>query len=427
MTGADDPPTTGARTSRSGRSWTGELRPGSCWRPATCRWSWRGRRQGGRSAPRAPRDRRIDEVAIPADPGIDAHADPVGGRPLGAAIDERAAKGGATRDGELLSLVPGQHDRWRIVTGDQRDDVMTPVGGDVIAVRPGGEVRLRAAGRALRGAFAAGSPAHGRLELATDPFGDLRPGGIDVGRAGSILVVGARIDAEALTRARAMGVRGHRGRLAAGQGPARLPRLGATPARLAPSRRSRSASSSSTAPCGGRSRPGRSAPGADRGPRGLAARSTRPRSCSRRRTTTCRPSTPTGCACARDPAPAPRAGSSVRRACAASSAACSSRRVRGDRRAGAGGDPDRRPRAHRLTAVSATLGVDALDPIHRTRRRDDRRRGDPRARRPARGRRAAGRPAVPGRRPRRGQDAVREGLRGRPRASRTPSARRRSC
>ena len=75
-------------------------------------------------------------------------------------------------------------------------------------MRPGGEVRLRAAGRALRGAFAAGSPAHGQLELATDPFGDLRPGGIDVGRAGSILVVGARIDAEALTRARAMGVRG---------------------------------------------------------------------------------------------------------------------------------------------------------------------------------------------------------------------------
>ena len=37
---------------------------------------------------------------------------------------------------------------------------------------------------------------------------ELRPGGIDVGRAGSILVVGSRIDAEALTRARAMGVRG---------------------------------------------------------------------------------------------------------------------------------------------------------------------------------------------------------------------------
>jgi hypothetical protein len=78
----------------------------------------------------------------------------------------------------------------------------------VVEVRPGAEIRVRAGGPALRGAIAAGSAARGRLELATDPFGELRPGGIDVGRAGSILVVGARIDAEALTRARAMGVRG---------------------------------------------------------------------------------------------------------------------------------------------------------------------------------------------------------------------------
>ena len=94
------------------------------------------------------------------------------------------------------------------MTGDHRDTVLAPVGGEVVAIHAGGELRLRVAGRALRGAFSAGSPARGRLELATDPFGDLRPGGIDVGRRGSILVVGARIDAEALTRARAMGVRG---------------------------------------------------------------------------------------------------------------------------------------------------------------------------------------------------------------------------
>jgi hypothetical protein len=82
------------------------------------------------------------------------------------------------------------------------------VAGIVIEVRPGAMIRLRIAGLAIRGAFAAGSSARGRLELATDPFGELRPGGIDVGRTGSILVVGSRIDAEALTRAMAMGVRG---------------------------------------------------------------------------------------------------------------------------------------------------------------------------------------------------------------------------
>jgi len=78
----------------------------------------------------------------------------------------------------------------------------------VTAVLRGAEISVRPSGLALTGSLAAGSPAHGRLELATDPFGELRPGGIDVGRAGSILVVGSRIDAEALTRARAMGVRG---------------------------------------------------------------------------------------------------------------------------------------------------------------------------------------------------------------------------
>jgi hypothetical protein len=111
-------------------------------------------------------------------------------------------------DGELLAPLPGRKERWRLVTGDHRYRVEVPLGGEVIEVRPGAEIRVRAAGPALRGAISAGSAARGRLELATDPFGELRPGGIDVGRAGSILVVGARIDAEALTRARAMGVRG---------------------------------------------------------------------------------------------------------------------------------------------------------------------------------------------------------------------------
>ena len=112
------------------------------------------------------------------------------------------------RDGELLAPLPGRRERWRLVTGEHRVRIEAPLGGDVTEVRPGAEIRIRASGPAIRGAFAAGSAARGRLELATDPFGELRPGGIDVGRAGSILVVGSRIDAEALTRARAMNVRG---------------------------------------------------------------------------------------------------------------------------------------------------------------------------------------------------------------------------
>ena len=76
--------------------------------------------------------------------------------------------------------------------------------------RPAGLVRspIRAAGRGIRGIVALGGPTRGRLRLATGPDGELRPGGLDVGLAGTILVVGSRVDAETLTRARAMGVRG---------------------------------------------------------------------------------------------------------------------------------------------------------------------------------------------------------------------------
>ena len=148
------------------------------------------------------RDRRIDEVEVA---GADNDRPLPGSRwtpPPGRWHRDRDA------EGELLAPIPGRGTRWRLVTGDHRVTLPSPVAGVVTEVRPGAEIRVRPDGRALRGAFAAGTAARGRLELATDPFGELRPGGIDVGRAGSILVVGSRIDAEALTRARAMGVRG---------------------------------------------------------------------------------------------------------------------------------------------------------------------------------------------------------------------------
>jgi len=149
------------------------------------------------------RDRRVDEVEVRT---------PEGDRPLAgsrwAPAPGRRRHAEHQTDGELLAPMPGKASRWRLVTGEHRAQITSSVAGIVIEVRPGAMIRLRIEGLALRGAFAAGASARGRLELATDPFGDLRPGGIDVGRTGSILVVGSRIDAEALTRARAMGVRG---------------------------------------------------------------------------------------------------------------------------------------------------------------------------------------------------------------------------
>lgn len=113
--------------------------------------------------------------------------------------------GRAATSGEYL--FPWKN-RWRIVTGDIVDPLEVPVAGIVREVRPGTSITIRAAGRGIRGIVALGGPTRGRLAFATGPDGGLRPGGLDVGMAGTILVVDARVDAETLTRARAMGVRG---------------------------------------------------------------------------------------------------------------------------------------------------------------------------------------------------------------------------
>lgn len=149
-------------------------------------------------------DPRAEDVAVGG--GDDAPGPVPGAR--WTALVARGRGPGEPVEGELLAPAPGSPGRWRLATGTVRDLIVAPAPGTVVEVRPGAELRLRCHGLGLRGALAAGTPATGRLELATDPYGELRPGGIDVARAGSILVVGSRIDAEALSRARAIGVRG---------------------------------------------------------------------------------------------------------------------------------------------------------------------------------------------------------------------------
>ena len=149
------------------------------------------------------RDPRLEDkvVAEPVEPrpGDRWHAI---GRVVGAG---GTARGRGPHGGEYL--FPWRT-RWRVATGDIVDPLETPVAGIVREVRPGTSITIRAAGRGIRGIVALGGPTRGRLSLATKPDGGLRPGGLDVGMAGSILVVDARVDAETLTRARAMGVRG---------------------------------------------------------------------------------------------------------------------------------------------------------------------------------------------------------------------------
>jgi hypothetical protein len=116
-----------------------------------------------------------------------------------------SAPGERVAAGELLFEWRG---RWRIAAGDVHEPLETPVAGIVRDVRPGSAITLAAEGRALRGIKVLGGPARGRLALAAARDGELRTTGLDVGSAGTILVVGSRVDAETLTRARAMGVRG---------------------------------------------------------------------------------------------------------------------------------------------------------------------------------------------------------------------------
>ena len=108
-----------------------------------------------------------------------------------------------TAAGEVLMSEAG---RWQVVSGEHTELLEAPAAGIVREVVPGRGIGISLAGYGVPGAFAAGGPTRGRLELVTGEAG-LR-GSLDVGRAGSILVVGGRLDSETISRARAMGVRG---------------------------------------------------------------------------------------------------------------------------------------------------------------------------------------------------------------------------
>ena len=101
-----------------------------------------------------------------------------------------------------------------MAAGEHSEPVDTPIAGVVRDVRPGVGIGVRAEGRVIGGVEALGEPTRGVLALGAEPGEGggpgvvLRPGSLDVGLAGTILVVGSRVDAEALTRARAMGLRG---------------------------------------------------------------------------------------------------------------------------------------------------------------------------------------------------------------------------
>ncbi|MEO8207431.1 MAG: hypothetical protein ABI598_00240 [Chloroflexota bacterium] len=112
---------------------------------------------------------------------------------------------GRTGQGELL-FHSGGH--WRVASGDLGEPLAAPFSGIVGVVEPGSGVTLRTDSLTLLGSDALGGPTVGAIHVLAARDGHVRTSDIDVGGAGAILVAGETIDAEAITRARAVGVRG---------------------------------------------------------------------------------------------------------------------------------------------------------------------------------------------------------------------------
>jgi hypothetical protein len=155
----------------------------------------------------------VDTAARPGDRWLSTTADPAAPVPPQPGLPRPVAArpGQGPTAGELIFESGG---RWRLAAGEHVEQVETPVAGVVRDVRPGIGITLLAEGRLLRGVEAHGDPTRGVLAVGAQrgehdgPGLVLRHGSLDVGLSGSILVVGSRIDAESLTRARAMGLRG---------------------------------------------------------------------------------------------------------------------------------------------------------------------------------------------------------------------------
>jgi hypothetical protein len=107
--------------------------------------------------------------------------------------------------GTLLYETAG---RWCAAAGERHEIVESPVAGVVRVARNAVEVTIEVTGAALSGAIAAGEPARGYLDVPRLTDGELWASALDVGRAGAVVVAGSRISAQAISRARAISIRG---------------------------------------------------------------------------------------------------------------------------------------------------------------------------------------------------------------------------
>jgi hypothetical protein len=158
----------------------------------------------GMSIPVAARLRRTPESAgacLVARPGSVLDAGVVLAR------DERGREVRIPSDSLLLAY--DDHDGTALVAPlGGSEPILGHVKGEVSAVEADA-IEIRVSGTVVTGIGGSGGAVHGQLRVAVhDPAEELRAGAIDVAATDRIVVGGSRASAEALTRARAMGVAG---------------------------------------------------------------------------------------------------------------------------------------------------------------------------------------------------------------------------
>lgn len=151
-----------------------------------------------------------EKPAAPKEPASERRRPPVPGK-WWVGGDDRRGKTPGRRErprrmaGTLLFEMGG---RWSVAAGERHETVESPTSGVVTEARNGLGLAIKVAGVAIPAAVAGGVPSRGYLDVPRLVDGELRDTALDVGRSGAIVVAGGRVSAEALTRARAMSIRG---------------------------------------------------------------------------------------------------------------------------------------------------------------------------------------------------------------------------
>ncbi|NJD29175.1 MAG: hypothetical protein FIA92_12875 [Chloroflexi bacterium] len=153
--------------------------------------------------PLADRLREPRTIVLPRSPGRHGPVEP--GQPWSAGAGRRVREGETPPEGEILFRSGG---RWRVAAGERFETLVAPFAGVVREVHRGIGIRVTADARGIAGTHVRAGPTSGRLQVVAAADAELRAPHVDVGAAGAIIVAGARMDAEALARARAVGIRG---------------------------------------------------------------------------------------------------------------------------------------------------------------------------------------------------------------------------